>query len=156
MNFIRVAILLISIALVQTLLFGDMKVLNGGSTFRGNTNSNRMLLGNLPHSYTVKIFFNEDGYEHIHTHNGGLYSINVEVDGSLSILSSEQIKQINCDFDCSIYGENSSSPEAFFKLTQDVSIQRTITVVGNKSKSELLRMLRNDVINIILEKIRKT
>lgn len=146
MNFIKLSILL-GISFAINLMISDSSKIWISNSHQ-NVNRNISINGELPNAYRVKILFHDDNYLHTHSFNGGVYQINVEVNGSTDYLSTRKLNQIDCNLNCSINSPNHS-------LSGNVNIKRTITVLGEKDESEMREMLRNNIVEIILQEIQK-
>jgi hypothetical protein len=148
MNFIKLFILL-GISFAINLLISpsiDISIDDSHQHIVHNFN----LKGELPDAYSVKILFQDDNYKHHHTVNGGYYQIDVHVKGETNFLSIGNVNQIDCNLNCNIYSYFANS-----NLFGNINIERTITVVGNKEESEMKEMLRNDIVDIILQQIQE-
>lgn len=149
MNFIKISIIAGFVYAVIWVCSNPSKSLNMWmSNAHQNISRNTNLTGTLPDAFRLKITFNDQNYEHTHTFGGGAYLVNVEVNGSPLYLHSGELKQISCDLDCFVESED-------LALTGSISIQRTITVLGNKKESEIRKDLNKEIVEIISNEIQK-
>lgn len=147
MSFIKLSIFL-GISFAINLMISDSSTM-WTSNYHQNIDRNTSLNGELPNSYRVKILFQDDNYVHTHTFNGGVYQINVEVNGTTSFLSTGKLNQIDCNLNCFINSANRA-------LSGHINIRRTITELGSKEESEMKEILRKSIIEEILKETQKT
>ena len=111
-------------------------------------NRNTTLKGEKPNAYQILITFKNENYRHTYTMNGGGFKIRVKVSGHRQYLNSGNLNQMKGVFKCRITSNNDI-------VSGTIKINRTISILGDKSESDMKEILRKDIIKIILKEIKK-